>query len=368
MALSRIFTIRYYAKNTVFFLVIFYLFFGSIPGGQLVSFHHTLIKGFTGSLEFLALVCFIWILYNLKCIVFVINVLSSREYTFLYGSLGLLEGLVKWRTWLWLHVTLYAPVLIYSALAAIIAFRSQFYLSVLIIGVFNIVMIMMPLWLYGHKMKYPGAVSFVARWQQWLNRKIRKPVWALYGYELLNSNIKSLAVTKVISGVVIIITCSLMAGRYDERFILVGFLVCVLSQVILIYDHRRFDDIYLSLLPQLPLPLWKRYLQTGALYCVLLLPEVILLACKVWQQASPVHLLMLMATGVSALMLLRSLLYFPRIDQDRYFRWVLITIVALLFLGLARLYWYGIILVQAAALTIFYNRYYRYEAPLEKVD
>ena len=367
MALSKIFTVRYYAKNTGFFLVLFYFFFGIVPGGQLLSYHHTLIKGFTGSMDFLAMVCLIWLLYNLKCIAFIINVLSSKEHTFLYGTLGVLEGSSKWRTWLWLHVTLYAPVLIYSAISALIAIQLHFYPSAVIIGVFNVIMIIAPLWLYDHKMKHPGTVSFLARWQQWLNKTIRKPVWLFYGYELLNNNIKSLAIAKVVSGLVIIITCSLME-QYDERFILVGFLVCILSQVILIYNHRRFDDLYLSLLPQLPVPVWKRYLQTGLLYLVLLLPESILLIYKIWQQASPAHIIMLVATGLSVLMLLRSLLYFPRMDQDKYFRWVLIIIVTLLFLGLARLYWYGIILLQAPAFTIFYNRYYRYEAPLEKVD
>ena len=368
MALSKIFTIRYYAKNTGFFLVIFYFFFGIVPGGQLLSYHHTLIKGFTGNMDFLALVCLAWLLYNLKCITFVVNVLSTKEHTFLYGTLGLLEGSAKWATWLWLHTTLYAPVLVYSGIAALIAIQLHFYLAAVVMVLFNIMMLIAPLWFYDHKMKHPGTVSFLARWQQWLNKTIRKPVWALYGYELLNNNMKSLAIAKVVSGLVVIATCSLMGKTYDVRFILVGFLICILSQVILIYNHRRFDDLYLSLLPQLPLPAWKRYLQTGLLYLVLLLPESILLAYKVWQEAAPEHLIMLVATGVSVLMLLRSLLYFPRMDQDRYFRWVLIIIVTLLFLGLARLYWYGIILLQVPAFTIFYNRYYRYEAPLEKVD
>ncbi|UPK71580.1 hypothetical protein [Chitinophaga filiformis] len=368
MALSKIFTIRYYAQNTGFFLVIFYFFFGIVPGGQLLSYHQTLIKGFTGNMDFLALVCLAWLLYNLKCMAFVVNVLSAKDHTFLYGTLGVLEGAAKWRTWLWLHVTLYAPILIYSCIATAIAMQLHFYSSALVIGLFNVIMIFAPLWVYDRKMKHPGTASFLARWQQWLNRNIRKPVWAMYGYELLNNDTKSLAIAKVVSGFVVIATCSLMGNTYDERFILVGFLVCILFQVILIYNHRRFDDLYLSLLPQLPLPVWKRYLQTGLLYLVLLLPESILLTYKVWQQAAPAHLIMLLATGVSVLMLLRSLLYFPRMDQDKYLRWVLIIFVSLLFLGLARLYWYGIALLQVPAFTIFYNRYYRYEAPLEKVD
>jgi len=368
MALNKIFTARYYAKNTGFFLVIFYLFFGIVPGGQLLSYHLSLIKGFTGSIDFLAFVCFAWLLYNLKCIAFVINVLSSREHTFLYGTIGILETPAKWRTWLSIHLSLYAPVLIYSGIATLVAFRQHFTLAAISIIIFNIIMLIAPLWLYARKMDHPGTVSFLARWQQWLNQTIRKPLWAFYGYELMNNNIRALAISKVASAVTMIVTCSLMGNDYDVRVLLTGLLVCILCQCVLVYDHRRFDDLYLAMSPQLPLPLWKRFLQIVLLYLILLLPESILLIYKTWYAADPLHWLLLIVTGVAALTLLRCLLYFPRLDQDKYFRWVLILIAGLLFLGLARLYWYSILLLLMPAYIIFHYRYYRYEAPLENVD
>lgn len=179
---------------------------------------------------------------------------------------------------------------------------------------------------------------------------------------------RSLGMAKIAAAVIVIITCSLMADKYDERVLLVGILICVLAQSVLVYNHRRFDDLYLSMLPQLPVPLWKRYLQMGGLYLALVAPESVLLIYKTWQQANPIHWVMLITSSLSMLMLFRSILYFPRIDQDKYFRWVLIIVVTILFMGLARLYWYGIVGMQAVAGIIFYNRYYRYEAPLEKVD
>ncbi|ACU59473.1 hypothetical protein [Chitinophaga pinensis] len=368
MALSKIFTTRFYAKNTGFFLVIFYFFFGIVPGGQLPSYHYTLIKGFTGSPGFLALVCLLWLLYNLKCIAFIINVLSTKEHSFLYGTLGILEGSARWRTWLWIHLTLYAPVLIYSLISAVVAAKLGFHLATSVIVLFSVLMLLVPLWIYLNKMKHPGTVSVLSRWQQWFNRTVRKHIWSFYGHELLNNNMRSLGMAKIAAAVIVIITCSLMADKYDERVLLVGILICVLAQSVLVYNHRRFDDLYLSMLPQLPVPLWKRYLQMGGLYLALVAPESVLLIYKTWQQANPIHWVMLITSSLSMLMLFRSILYFPRIDQDKYFRWVLIIVVTILFMGLARLYWYGIVGMQAVAGIIFYNRYYRYEAPLEKVD
>lgn len=368
MALSKIFTMRYYAQNTGFFLLVFYFFFGIVPGGQLPYYHYTLIKGFTGSIDFLALVCGVWLLYNLKCIVFILNALSAREHLFLYGTIGLLEGGRKWRTWYWLHFTLYAPVLVYSGIAIFIALQLHFYLSAIIILLFNVVMTAFPLWIYNRKVKHPGTISLLARWQHQINKKIRKPLTLVYIYELLNNNIRSLAISKGASLLVIIATCSLMEGEYDERYVLTGFLVCLLLQSLIVYNHRHFDDLYLSLLPQLPLPLWRRYLQTGFTYLLLLAPEYLLLIYRIAPMATPLHMVLIVLTGVSVLLLLRSLLYFPGIDQDKYFRWMLIIIIVLLFLVLARLYWYGILVMQLVAFVIFRSRYYKYEAPLEKVD
>ncbi|MVT10126.1 hypothetical protein [Chitinophaga tropicalis] len=368
MALSKIFTLRYYAQNTGFFLLLFYFFFGIVPGGQILSYHYTLIKGFTGSLDFLALVCFIWLLYNLKCMMFILNALSAKEHLFLYGTIGLLEGSRKWKTWYWLHLTLYTPVLVYSGLAVLVALKLQFYPQAVIILLFNVLMTIFPLWFYDRKVKHPGTTSFLARWQHRVNKTFRKPLWLIYIYELLNNNIKTLAISKGASLLVIILTCSLMGGEYDERYILTGFLVCLLLQSLIVYNHRHFDDLYLSLLPQLPLALWKRYLQMGLTYLLLLAPEYILLIYRIMPAAAPLHLLLIVVLGVSVLMLLRSLLYFPGIDQDKYFRWLLLIIVGLLFLTLARLYWYGVLVMQLSAYAVFLSRYYRYEAPLEKVD
>jgi hypothetical protein len=95
-----------------------------------------------------------------------------------------------------------------------------------------------------------------------------------------------------------------------------------------------------------------------------MLPEFILLLFK----TGPADLLLFIAFGISILMILRSLLYFPQLDQDKYFRWVSLIVVSCLFLSLAYYYWYAVVLLQVTAFVIFYYRYYRYEAPLQEVQ
>jgi hypothetical protein len=364
MALSKVFTVRYYTRNTGFFLFVFYFFFGIVPGNQLVSYHYALIMGFLTSPGMLLITLLIWLLYNLKCMAYVQKTLSARENTFLYATLGILEGPRKWRTLYWLHFSLYAPVLVYSFVAILIALKTQAYVPAIIILFFNIIMTIMPMRSYDHKIKHPGTTPFFSDWIQWLNRRFRKPLWMFYIYELLNGNVKALALTKFAGALILLMACSFIGDQPDKRVVLVGLLINLLAHSVLIFNHRSFDDLYLSTLPQLPLPLWKRYVQTGTTYLFIMLPEFILLLFK----TGPADLLLYITFGISILMLMRSLLYFPQLDQDKYFRWVFLIIVAGLFLSLAYYYWYAAVLFQFTAFVIFYFRYYRYEAPLQEVQ
>jgi hypothetical protein len=364
MALSKVFTVRYYTQNTGFFLLVFYFFFGIVPGNQLLPYHYALIMGFLSSTGMLLITLLIWFLYNLKCMAYVQKTLSARENTFLYGTLGILEGPIKWRTLYWLHFTLYAPILAYSAAALLIAFKTQAYVPAIVIILFNIIMTIIPLRSYDHKIKNPGTTPFFSNWIEWLNRRFHKPLWLFYIYELLNTNVKTLALTKFGGALLLLFACSFIGDPPDKRVVLVGLFLNLLAHSVLVFNHRRFDDLYLSMLTQLPVALWKRYLQTGATYLLLMLPEFMLLCFKI----GPADLPLYITFGISILMLMRSLLYFPQFDQDKYFRWVFLIIVAALFLSLAHCYWYAVVLFQITAFIIFYFRYYRYEAPLQEVQ
>lgn len=364
MALSKIFITQFYARNTGFFLAVFYFFFGIVPGGQLISYHTTLITAFTSNIAMLLLVLLLWLLYTLKCVGYVHKTLSAKENIFLYGTLGILEDGPKRRTLLRIQLSLYSPVLLYSIPAILIAFKDSHYIAAASILLFNILMIILAVWSYERKIKHPGTTSLFSTWQDWLNRLVRKPLWTFYIYELLNGNVKSLAITKFIGAVILLFTCTFIGEEYDKRVVLVGLLVNLLMHSILVFNHRRFDDLYLSTIPHLPILLWKRYVQTVATYFVLLLPEYILLLLK----TNVVDLPLFLMEGTSVLILLRSLLYFPQLDQDKYYRWVFLIIVGVLFLNLAYLYWFAVVLLQLIAFGIFYYRYYRYEPPLQEIQ
>jgi hypothetical protein len=368
MALSKIFTGSFYAKNAAFFFLLFYFFFGVVPGDMLLSYHTAMIKGFMGNVDFLLLVMTVWLAYNAKCVLFVLKTLSGRESLFLYDTLGVLDGNEKWLTWYRLHFSMYLPVLVYSLPAILIGWKDNHTGAVVSVVIFQLLMTVLPLPVYNRKIQRPGTTGAFIRWQQALNRRIRKPAWAYYVYELLNGRFRSLFITKALTACIIIATYSLMEPPYELRFMLVGLLLVILAHTVLIFNHRQFDDLKLSLLPQLPLPLWKRYAHTALGYFVLLLPEFIFLAVRTYKVAGPSDQLLFICISVSMLLLWRKLLYFSKLDQDKYFRWVLISIVIALFMILAYWYWYLVIALQLLAFAIFSMRYYRYEPPLADIQ
>lgn len=366
--LARIFTTRFYAQNTGFFFLLFYLLFGIVQGGQLIPYHYGLLLGIVSSTGGLLLALVLWMLYNMKCIWYVLGTMSNKEYVFLYQTVGSVTETRQRRIWWWVHASIYAPVLVYSLLAVIVACLRHYYAAAIIIAVFSLIMCYSPVCIYTYLIKRPGAVFFYHRWQQWLNRHFHKPMPLFYLYELATNRTRSLLVLKILSCIVLLATFTLMKGDdYDVRAVLTGMLIAVLLHTIAVFDHRHFDDQFLVFTRALPIPVWKRYGMLAVTYAILLLPELGLLIIHTWPH-NKWHWIMLIVFGVSVLLMFRCLLYFPRLDQDKYLRWVFLLLCTLLFMILAHLYGWAILALQCTAFLLFAVRYYRYEPQYEQVQ
>lgn len=365
--LSKIFIQRFYARNTGFFLLLFYLLFGIVPGGQLVSYHYGLMTGIVSTTGFLLLALGLWLLYNLKCMGHVLSTMSAKEYNFLYQTVGAVAAPRQRLNWCMVHLGIYAPVLVYSSIAAVVAGSKRYYGVVAVLLVFNVLMCLLPVFVYHRLIQQPGAVFFYHRWIQWFNRRVHKPLSLYYIYELATSRTRTLLIVKVLSCVILIATFSFMEDGYDIRVVLTGLLVSLLLHSILVFEHRHFDDQYLAFTRHLPIPLWKRYGMLCITYSCLLLPEFGLLIVHTLPYNSW-HWLLLVAFGASLLPLFRCLLYFPRLDQDKYLRWVFLVFCVLLFMTLGYLYSWAIVGMQVAAFVLFTGRFYKYEPMYEQVQ
>lgn len=362
--LQKIFVQRFYIQNTLFFLVLFYLLFGVVDGGSLLSYHRSLMLGFLGSARFLAVVLALWALYALKCAGFVLKVMQTQGFEFLYPTLGSVEKPARLRLWLLVHTGIYLPVLVYSGIAVALGIVHQFFLPALLITVFNLLMLAWPLVVYERKLHHPDVTFFTGHLQRWLNRRFTKPPVLYFIYELLTNYPRRILGVKLACAGLLWLTFYLLrqTGGFDPRGLLLGVMLCVIAHGQLMMQHRSFDDTYLAFLRQLPQPLWRQYLRLAGIYIFLFLPEMVIMAANKTPYPA---LLTCFALAVSMLLLFRCLLYFPKMNAEIHMRYVLLACFVVLFMMLGGYAWLAVAVMLPVSAALFFYLFRRYETYVE---
>ncbi|HEY0273245.1 MAG TPA: hypothetical protein VGC22_08675 [Chitinophaga sp.] len=365
-ALHVMFINRYYVRNTAFFLVLFYLMFGTVQSGSLASFHYGIIKGFLTSYDFLLLMLAIWGAYAYKCVSFVLKTMALPHYALVYETWGVLSLAPQRRIALWIQTAIYAPVLVYNAVADVVALREGYILPVIVTGAFNIGLCIGPAFLYAHRLVHADLEAAIPRWLRWLNRRWRKPSWLYYPFELVIRQPRMVWTTKAASFAILMITFHFMEdARFDPRALMLGVLVMVLLHSIIIFRYRYFEDLYLTFMRNLPIPIARRYGQLWLTYLVLLLPEFILLGVHTARVGAFPYMWMVVSYSVALCMLLHSLLLFPRLGEEKYTRWVFGIFFIVLFMLLGYQYLLCLALLVAATVVVFVRQFPRYEPLME---
>lgn len=360
--LQKIFTQRFYIQNTGFFLVLFYLLFGVVDSGNLISYHTSLILGFMGSYSFLLMVLLLWGLYGLKCVGFMLKTFQLPGYEFLYPTMGSIDQQKRRLIWLLLHTGIYMPVLVYAAIAAVLGIVHGHYLQVIIVVAFNAGMCIWPLFVYERKLHQPDVLFFTGHLQRWLNRHFTKPPLLFFLYELFTNYPRRIFSVKLFSAGVLWLTFFLLSQmEFDLRGLQLGIILSVLLHMQLMIHHRSFDDTYLNFVQQLPVPLWRHYLRVVGIYALLYLPEMVMIIVHAYGKISLPGLFTCFAVAVSLLVLFRCLLYFRRIDEEIHLRYVLFVSFVVLFMILGKYEWPAVLLLQAAAAIVFFTKYRTYE-------
>lgn len=364
--LQKIFPQRFYIQNTGFFLVLFYLLFGVVDGGNLISYHTSLMLGFLGSYTFLLIVLMLWGLYALKCAGFILKTFQLPGYEFLYPTMGSIAKPARRRIWLLLHAAIYMPVLVYAAIALCLAVIHGYYLPAVIIVAFNVGMCIWPLLVYERKLNQPDVLFFTGYLQRWLNRHFTKPPVLFFLYELFTNYPRRIFSVKLFSAGVLWLTFFLLGQmEFDLRGLQLGIILSVLLHMQLMLHHRSFDDSYLNFVQQLPVPLWKHYLRVIGIYVLLFLPEMVMITLNA--KTSSDGLFTCFAVAVSLLVLFRCLLYFSKVDAEIHLRYVLLISFVVLFMILGKYEWPAVLLLQTASAIVFLAKYRTYE-PLPKME
>lgn len=365
--LNKIFTQRFYIQNTGFFLVFFYLLFGVVNAGNLLNYHKALMLGFLGNNTFLLLALLLWTSYALKCAGFMLKTLGSQGYDFLYPTMGSIERSSRRRIWFMLQTAIYMPVLVYAAIALVMAVQRHYYLSASLLVIVNIANCIWPVFLYERKLAKPDVTFFTGYLQRWFNRHFSKPPVLFFLYELFANFPVRIVSTKLFSAGVLWLTFLIMSqGHYfDLRGLQLGVMVSVLIHMQLMVHHRAFDDTYLNFMENLPIPLFTHYMRQIGVYVLMFLPEMVIITVHAYTKTSVTGLLTVFATALSLLVLFRVMLYFPRMNPEIHVRYTMLTSFIVLFMILGYYEWLAIGLLQAASAMIFFKKYRQYAPYIE---
>ena len=356
--LQKLLVNYFYRVNAGLFIFLFFVLFGlpQLP----FAFHYSLITGIVQSQTFLGLVMLIWLLYNLKCIAYIIQQLQHQQQSFLFVMNCLsLKKIYLYK--LFVHLQVYLPVLLYSIAIFVVALKKQQYLCALEIMAFNCTVLLLTPFVYVFALqqrKFSTHLFFIPS----LRLQLRKPYFLFPLYFLFASRKQMLLITKAFSLFLLYGFIALYEPeRHDIRPMQLCLLITAASHCAIIYEIRIFEDQYLGFIRNLPLNTASRFLRIVALYICLLLPELILLLKGIELQFLITDYPLLIVMPIALLCMFHVVLLLEVTTMEQLIRTVFGIIAGCFFIIL---YNYGFPLslaILALAFILYKSYYYEYE-------
>jgi hypothetical protein len=272
--LYRTLVVEYYRQNVGFLFLIAMFAFGILRPED----HVALSAYVFDSPLLLSLLFAIWGLYHLKLVGFVRQRLGWEEYEILYQ----LVLIPKWTRWLLLFAMqfmLWLPIVGY---AVFVAYRGGWqegqYEAVFGTAVFVGVLPLTGVWAYEYRLARPNPDSKLGKVATYFNRRFSKPLVSYFLLYVFKKEPMLLLLTKLFTVGVLVGVCRLYpTDDYDERLLSLGALVAGLGHATMLLHLYEFEHLQMPFLRNLPLPLIRRMGHYIALFCLLLLPESVLL-------------------------------------------------------------------------------------------
>ncbi len=353
---------QFYIINAGFFLFLFFFFFGMVNGGQLLSYHYSLILSMIGSPIFMGVVWIGWLLYNIKCILFCTNSIRAAESTYLF-SLKSVAPSRQWRLYLSVAVSLYLPILIYSAFVVYIASsKSMTWVAcaVILYQIFMVVLCAMVFYTVINRNNIPSR-----------SQKLLSFISSLYniplGYtafilaHIFHSRKVPFAIVKTFSLLLLSVSFIRNGDHFDEDFFSIFFQVILTAHTALVFYCASFVETQLAFSRNLPLQLWKvaaTYLFT---YAIIFLPEFTFLLINNHGNLSIIHIITLYFTGIAVLFLYTAIQYAAGLNMERSLFLVFMAFIMIFFLQKSGYHVAVMLAIAAISAMVFKSHYYGFE-------
>lgn len=355
-ALNKVFVQAFYKANTGFFLFFFFVFFGAVQSGTLLSYHLSLLKSLLGSTTILGLVLLCWTAYHIKCTSFFLRVVNSGEGSFLYNAQSLSKGR-QWLVYTLLYTAVYLPVLSYAVVAAAVGVQKGYVLPSVLILLYQVLSLAL----------FTGLIHY--RMNHWIVR-FRMPsfslpvkktylLYVLYYFTAEKKNV--LLLIKAFSLLLLYIALVWNGGPFNNDDFILFYLLILIAHAVLPYLSVQFAERRLALARNFPVSLFTRGLAFLLPYCLLLLPEAVYLFL-VPNAMPPLSKAAYVANLPASLALLTALQYSEAQSRDEYLKALGGLLFVTLFVLHVQAFWIWIAVQFIIAVLLFASGYYTFEA------
>lgn len=331
---------------------------GHIPSGQEHTIYLVLLLNFVQSPIIATIVLVLWLIYTINTWFFIVKKSKTQEYLFWYYSITALPLRLQIIAWWWLQVYLSLPFIVYWTLALTYGLIIGKLTLALLTGLYLLLLTILSSIIYVYRFNFLVFKQLKKFRITEIVKRLPKPFFCIFLFELLTNQSLALLVTKGISFAFIIGAFSFFE-EIDEplRFLSILGISIALTHALILFLIHRFCEKQLYFIQQLPIERWKIYIYEISGFFLLLLPEFCLLGSCFSFTLLPITILISLG-GVS---LLRSFFYVTKASVLPFLKWsfswfclaILLTLFdATLALGLLNL---------GGAFIIFYIRYYRRE-------
>lgn len=354
----------FYKENTGLFVFVYTMMFcivGVVDGAGLFQYHYSLITGMLMNKKFLFFVFFAWFLYTRKYVVFVSDTLHKPQYTFIH-IFNCLSRVKQYKLFLIVEIWLMLPVLLYAVLIFFIGCYRHYYAPLVYIFSYLLFLCMAAAGWHVYLLHnlHPKKIQLWQRFSLWPKLSASYPFVLLHF--VAGKQIIIWAGIKIYTcGVLYMIARNNSVHDTDIVPAFLFFNFGILSNGILVYRIREFEETYLAFYRGAPVSIIKRFLQCAFFYFTLLIPEFITAGMLV-----PVHLayadaIRFSLCGYSLLLLMNSITFIQNFSTKEFVKiLILLFFVVCIFLpafGLTVLYLFFFTL----AMLTFFKSYYYFE-------
>lgn len=324
LILQRTLVRAFYQRHAGFLGVTLYLAFGFMRASD----HEAIMEAALISPFLLAGFVGIWAVYTLRAVSFVRKTLSAPELTFLQ-TLRLLPDPHRWLLWAGVFWNVLGPVIGYAAWTVSVGIKRGATGPVLVIILSVLALWLAAIWATDWRLHHPQPEPL-----RLPARRFVLPYWLFYPAYLARHRPLILALTKVASCLVLTGICRLYpTDEYDERLLLIGLILSVITHAGLCQQFALFETRNLLLLRNMPFSAWQRRGFYTLTYALLWFPEALILLRNwpghSWPDQNPTGMfgVLLWLTGLTWLLAMHTLVYHRSDNVDWWFRRVFAGVI-----------------------------------------